>query len=158
MSLFTFFAFAITGVPELPLADDLDNLTSLVVGAGGDRPQLSIRLLTTGEIQTATGDTGSALSYSTVGYWLDNDSAPIDSSDWQCQLTEDSTGGSDAGTWTGETLGIYHQLNGNVTFTLTKDDNTVGDYIANTTLTVRQISATSNSDSESTSNTVEITL
>ena len=143
---------------EVPTLADVSSLSKVVSPSGGDRPQVAIKFLSNGRIQSATGDTGGALSFSNIGWWLDTDAAPHTDSDWEVKLTVDSSSGSDTGTYTGNSLTTFHVLSADVTWTLTKDDNSNGNAVKNITLDIRQVSKTTNSDTKTTiPHTVEIT-
>lgn len=137
------------GINETPSITGLaDPLTSTVIGSGGDRPQVSFRFNSDGTIDEATGDTGSALSYTEVGSWLNNQ-PPNDSSDWEVRVTIDAEDIGDPGTFTGSATGSFLVLSSNRTWTWTKDANDLGTAGAEVTIDVRQVSDTGNSDTRS---------
>ena len=102
---------------EVPNISGLTDPLDSTIGAGANRPQVSIRINTDGTIDTATGDTGSSLSYSQDGTWLPD--APADNTDWEIRFTINSEDTGAAGTWTGSTTGSYLALSSARTFTYT---------------------------------------
>lgn len=144
MSLFLFIPTGGHEIPQL-LAAEVADLNTIEPQASGDRPQVSHRFNSDGTIESATGNTGAALSYSTVGNWLDNSQAPIDNTDWEIRLTIDSEDVGDPGTFTGLTAGTWTELSSAATVTWTKDGTDLGTASAAVTYDIRQKSANSNS-------------
>jgi len=130
-------------IPQLTALSD--PLSSSILDPTSDLPQVSVRFNTDGTIQEAIGDSGSALSYSTVGNWLDN-VPPDDSADWELNFTVNSETGA-AGTWGGATTGSFIALSTQRTFTWQKDTSAIGTANSDVTATLRQVSRTSNSTS-----------
>jgi len=133
--------------PQLT-AIDAAPTTATVTGSGGDRPRLSLRFNTNGDIEKADDDTGSTLVYSTVGTWLDT-TPPDDSSAWEVRLVIDTEDGGDPGTWSGDTTGSFLAISSNRTFTWTKDNNDDGSSQTTYTVTLRKITSPGNSAEES---------
>ena len=135
--------------PELPQLSPLsDPLTSDIASGSGNRPIAGFKFLPTGEIQEATGDTGSVLSYSTLGYWLQTGQAPKDSTDWEVQVAITSETGA-AGTWTAGPFSSYIDTSATPTYTWTKDGTGLGTATSDVVITLRQKSDTSNVASRS---------
>lgn len=124
-----------------------DPLASLLGDPASNQPQVSVRFKSNGDIEEATGDTGSPLSYSKVGEWLNNTTG-MDGSEWELNFTVDSETGA-AGTWTGATRGSYIDLSIDRTFTWTKDTTAIGQANSEVTATVREIAEPTNSASRS---------
>ena len=136
-------------VTQIPSVSALtDPLTSLVSGPGGDRPITSFRFDTNGDILEATGDTGSALSFSKVGEWV-SPIGGLDASKWEVLINVTAEDVGDPGTWTGSTLESYQNLSTQKTFTWTKDGSDIGTAESTITVTIRNIDDTSNSVSRS---------
>lgn len=129
-------------------ACSITGLSSQVAPDGAERPLAALQLLANGRVQTATGDTGTALVFNDVSWWLSTQAAPIADTDWECQLEETASGGSDTGSWTGSGLGSgesgWKDLTGTVVWTLGKDDNSIGDVDKTVTIRVRQKSDNDN--------------
>ena len=135
--------------PELPQLTALsDPLESDIAVGSGTRPIAGFRFLPTGEIQEATGDTGTALSYSTVGYWLQTGQAPRVSTDWEVQVAITSETGAN-GTWTAGPFSTYIDTSTTPTFTWTKDSIPQGTATSDVVITLRQKSDTGNVASRS---------
>lgn len=109
-----------------------------------DRPIVSIRFNSNGNLLEATGDTGSSLSYSVVGTWLNNTTG-IDGNDWEVKFNIDSEDNGAAGTWTGATTDTFVSLDVAKTFTWTKDLAIDGTANSEVTITLRHKTNTSNS-------------
>ena len=142
------FAAMAGGVTQIPNAQATDTLEAVVVGPGGNRPIVGLKFTTTGDIEEATGNTGSALSYSKIGEWV----SPVGGlvpGDWEVQVSIVSEDTGDPGTWGGTTTGSYFDLGTERTYTWTKDGSDAG--TANTVfnVTVRNVADTSNSDTQS---------
>ncbi len=123
----------------------------------GDRPIVSVRFATNGDILEAVGDTGAALSYSKVGEWLTNVNN-VTGSDWELNFSVDSETGQ-AGTWTGSTRGSFIDIGTQRTFSWTKDTTGLGTASSEVTCTVREVSNTSNTTTRSALNydaTIEV--
>lgn len=132
----------------VPLLGDVTDPLQSDILFGGDLPIVSVRFKTNGDIDEATGDSGSALSYSKVGTWL-NEIPPSDNSDLEINFTVDSEDNGDPGTWTGATRGSFLTLDTERTYTWTKDANDIGVANSEVTITLRQVSNTGNSASRS---------
>lgn len=145
------FLFASAAGAPSQVADVSDLTTPLDTTeptASGDRPQVSIQFNTNGDIEEATGSTGAALSYSTVGTWLADGVDPLDSSDWEVQVTVDTEDVGDPGTWTGAATGSYLALSTTRTWTWTKDGTDLGTAESEVTVTLRRVSDTGNTDNK----------
>jgi len=116
---------------------------------------VSLRLKTNGDIQQATGDSGTALFYSTVGSWV-SDKPPENSGDFEAQLAVNSSSGTDTATYSGNSIDSFLSLGSQLTWTLSKDDTTIGDAVKNITVTVRHATDTGNTSSTTTTHTVEV--
>lgn len=112
-------------------------LSSDIVG-NGNRPISGLRLKTTGKVATASGDTGSSLSYSDGGDWLEN---PVDASAYECRATNVVETGA-AGTFIGPTS--FVTLSSDVSWTWTKDADTMGTASVEFDVEIREIADTSN--------------
>ena len=130
---------------EIPTLLQLTDPLNETIGPTGDRPIVAVRFQTNGDIEEATGDTGSALVYSKVGEWVAG--GPNDPSDWELLFDVQTEDVGDPGTWTGSTRGSYITLNALRTFIWTKDGTDGGQAESVVDLTLRQISDTSNSAS-----------
>ena len=134
--------------PERPDSADLSSeepFVGTVIGAGGNRPRYSLRINSDGNYEGANNNTGSALSYSSFGQWLDTNAAPIDNTDWEAQLTVNSEDIGDPGTWTGSTRGSWVDISTDPFWTWTKDANDLGTCDSIVTVEIRQKSKTDNS-------------
>jgi len=146
MSLFFFLPTArFVAVPQVSAVSD--PLASTATDASNDHPISSIKFLTDGTIEEATGDDGSALSYSQVGTWLDEISG-VDNTDWEINFTVDSEDNGDPGTWAGATRGSYIALSTERTYSWQKDGLDLGTAGSEVTVTVRQVSDTANAASK----------
>jgi len=129
--------------PITPKVNQLTSLTKLMTDTSGNLPQISFRFETDGDIAEATGDTGSALSFSKVGEWL-SDLTDLDSSEWEIQveiLTEDV---GDPGTWTGSAVESFIALSSQRVWTYTKDDIGIGKSESQVRVTLREIADVAN--------------
>jgi len=143
-------------VPRIvPQVSALSSLTKQLSPPGGNRPIISFRFETDGDVSEATGDTGSALVFSKVGEWL-SDLTDIDSSEWEIQtevLTEDV---GDPGTWTGSARESFVALSSQRTWTYTKNGNDAGNSQSQVRVTLREIADTGNSTNGTRTHNVEI--
>ena len=117
-----------------------DPITSTILN-GGNLPQTSLRVNTDGTLETATGDSGSALSYSQEGSDFVNGG---DGTPYEILITAVSETG-DAGTVSGSTIGSYVAISTVLTWTWQKDTNVTGVATKTVDVTIREIARTSNS-------------
>lgn len=122
-------------------------LSSSIGSSSGNRPQVSIKILGDGTIDEATGDTGSALSYSQTGRWLTP--GPDVQADWECKYEINSEDVGDPGTFTGMTVSTWTDCNTDPVVTWTKDGTDLGTASANITIYVREKADTNNTDNAS---------
>ena len=147
----------VAGAGQTPQIAALSSLLSRFEPQGsGDKPIVSIRFKTNGDLEEATGDTGLPLSYSKVGEWLDS-VPPDDSSDWELNVTVDTEDVGDPGTWEGDVRGSFLALSGQRTYSWVKDGLDLGTAESTCTITLRQVSDTGNSVSRS-SMTYRVTI
>lgn len=137
-----FWGGATRAVPDLSALSD--PLSSTLISGTSDKPQVSFRFNTDGTIDEATGDTSAAFVYSQVGTWIDPD-PPVNAADWEVRVTVNTEDVGDPGTWVGATRGAFNTLDVQRTYTWSKDDTTNGTAESEVTITLRQVSLTSNS-------------
>ncbi len=130
-----------TATPQLGA---LSNPLSHSIGSTGERPIVRFEFRTDGVIAEAVGDTGALLVTTPVGNWLD-DITGLDNTDWEVAVTIVSEDTGDPGTWFPTPPGTFQVLSSLRGFNWQKDGTDDGTANSVLTITLRQVSNTSNS-------------
>jgi len=123
------------GLLVIELDDIVTPLISGIPFGGGFLPRCSYRMDSSGEGQTATGDSGAALVYAQFGNdWLISGLNSL----FECEFIETSVSG-DAGTLTGSALNVFQVLSASRTIVWEKDTSLSGSAFWNGTIEIREI-------------------
>lgn len=126
-----------------------NSIVSIIVGPTSNRPLASMRLRTDGDLQSATGSTGAALSYSNLANDQWDDAQALTAGDFEVFFDSTTNSATGAATsWVGATRDSWISCGTQRTWTLEKDSSSTGTGQHVIILEIREIANTSNTSGQ----------